>query len=487
MPGSRLRDWISRHPAVLPETGPTSQANLRALQDLFQVAHLHAETQGKGRLDQLFDLYREYTPESIQEHQLDRTIATLKVLIEHNVTPETLQAALSWAARRDLAAQVVAGLIGYTGSWFVGTTVALLMVRQGFRPGTSATASAAVTAVGTRLMTRWLRLADTGPTWRRTVGGFDPDGKPMPPSHTRAGFTVGATAYWPFLTTLWSITALWAHPARAFTADEARERAAAILDARRMLNYVATVGVALHRYFAPVAIGSLPKPPIAVEHSWLDGRDRPGKDGKAPPIKGEAVLVGAIQELSGGTTSALRGAARSAYQLLTSIPRTLLPCAAERADGRSAPGLADTVAPPPSRLAKDAVLVMGLMAVVAMTALLRTLASDPQVSGDPHPGEPASMTAHPRAMDFFADSFLVLLWGVVMAAADMSSPEIDSIDRDSKRVAGARNERLADLGRTALRPSAYPAHVVPDSSVAIEIDDPHASDRNADSKSRSQQ
>jgi hypothetical protein len=448
MPGTSLRTWLSSHPAVIPKADADCQA-LRALFDA-------ARDQDPERLDQLFALYCEYTPESIQERQLDRTVATLKVLIEHDVTPETLQAALSWAARRDLAAQVVAGLIGYTGSWFVGTTVALLMVRQGFRPGTSATASAAVTAVGTRLMTRWLRLADTGPTWRRTVGGFEPDGKPVPPSHTRTGFAVGATAYWPFLTTLWSITAMWAHPARAFTADEARERAAAILDARRMLNYVATVGVALHRYFAPVAIGSLPKPPIAVEHSWLDGRDRPDKDGKPDKIKGEAVLVGAIQELSGGTTSALRGAARSAYQLLTSIPRTLLPCAAERADGRSAPGLADTVAPPPGRLAKDVLMVMGLMLVVAVTSLLRTTASDPQVSGDPHPGEPASMTDYPRLMEFLSDLVLVVLWGFLMTAVDMLSAKTDSITRDSKRVAGERNERLAARVQDALEQADSP-------------------------------
>ncbi len=438
-PGASLRAWVAEHPAT--------EADRPALQALFEAAQARAGQQGADRLDKLYALYREHTPESIQKHQLARTIATLKVLIEHDVTPETLQAALRWAARRDLAAQVVAGLIGYTGSWFVGTTVSLLMVKQGFKPGTSIAASAAVTAFGTRLMTRLLRLADTGPTWRRTVGGFDQDSKAVPAIRTRTGFAVSSAAYWPFLASLYSVTALWAHPSRAFTAGEARERAVAILDARRFLNYAATVGVALHRYFAPLAVERLSDPPIAVEHAWLDGRARPGTDGTQ--ISGEHVLLGAIQELSGGTSSALRGAARSACQLLQSVPRTLLPCAAEVSDGPSAPGVVDTVAPPPGRLARDTLLVFGLMAVVAMTGLLRTMASDPEVSGGPHPGEPASTTAHPRAMDFFSDSFLVLGWGVLMAAADMTSPEIDSIDRDTKRVAGERHERLAERGRSA--------------------------------------
>jgi hypothetical protein len=465
MPGASLRAWVDQHAAT--------EADRSALRALIDAAQARAGQQGADRLDKLYALYREHTPESIQKHQLARTIATLMVLIEHDVTPETLQAALRWAARRDLAAQVVAGLIGYTGSWFVGTTVSLLMVKQGFKPGTSIAASAAVTAFGTRLMTRWLRLADTGPTWRRTVGGFDPDGKAVPAIRTRTGFAVSSAAYWPFLASLYSVTALWAHPSRAFTVGEARERAVAILDARRFLNYAATVGVALHRYFAPLAVERLSDPPVAVEHAWLDGRARPGTEGTLGQISGEHVLLGAIQELSGGTPSALRGAARSACQLLQSVPRTLLPCAAEVGDAPSAPGVVDTVAPPPGRLARDTLLVFGLMAVVAMTGLLRTMASDPEVSGGPHPGEPASTTAHPRAMDFFGDSFLVLGWGVLMAAADMTSPEIDSIDRDSKRVAGERHERLAELGRSAA--SRQP--VVPSDTVAIEM-----SPRNKDGK-----
>ncbi len=128
-PGASLRAWVAEHPAT--------EAARPALQALFEAAQARAGQQGADRLDKLYALYREHTPESIQKHQLARTIATLMVLIEHDVTPETLQAALRWAARRDLAAQVVAGLIGYTGSWFVGTTVSLLMVKQGFKPGTS--------------------------------------------------------------------------------------------------------------------------------------------------------------------------------------------------------------------------------------------------------------------------------------------------------------------------------------------------------------
>lgn len=433
MPGLALRGLAPLQPGVVART----PAEVEALRDLFQTAQALTQRRENPipatRLDQLYTLYLQHVPRSLQQRDVQRTIATLKALLVHDVSPEKLQSALTWAARRDAVAQVVAGMIGYSGSWFVGTTVALEMVRAGFKPTTALLTSAVTTGFGTRLMTRWLRLTDSGPSWRAVVG-VNAKEEVVPALRTRTGFAMASAAYWPFLGTLFYITATMPHPARALTSEEAGERSLAILDARRMLNYVATLGVAIHRYLSPTLSRAVSSAPLEADPVWLDG-------------KNERRLIGAVDQLSGGASAFAMDAGRAALRLL-------IPCAVgdRRAhDSKSVPNTLN-----PFRLSlegRDLGMLMVLIGVVAATGLIRSLGSDPDVAGGPHTGQPPSMTQRPLPMEYVADTFLVLAWGVAMAWVDRVGMDEGSVATDSKRVADHRWARVEARGARLVQQS----------------------------------
>lgn len=449
MPGAAMR---TRGRSQLPVPARTLE-EVAALSDLFRRAQqLEDQANGRvpsGQLDDLYALYCQHTPAVIRERNAMRTINTLETLMEYGISPATLSNAVRNAAIRDYLAQTSAGLIGYGGSWFAGTTVALTMVTQGFALPASVLFSSLTTAVGARLMTRWLRLSDAGPTWRRTISGVDNKNTGVPAIRSWTGFGLASAAYWPFLATLCTITQLSPHPARADNKVSAAARALQILDARRYLNFAATAGVAAHRYFSPHMSRYLSPFPLDVEHVWLDGTH---------PER----LIGAIGDLA--ALDLVWPAIRGADNLLSSLGRTLVPWPYDMAEAINArrdsqaptdleaakpgPGSAAS-APSPDRPAKDSMILFTLFAVVAATGLLRALASDPDFAGHTE-GEPDRMTTHPRRLEFYADTFLVLAWGVAMAGADLVSGSIDSIAADNQRVAAQRNERLEEMGRSRM-------------------------------------
>lgn len=446
MPGAAMR-------RDRPQLRARTVGEVAALEALFRKAQqLGVQPNGRvplDRLDDLYDLYRQHTPAVIRERNVMRTIRTLETLMDYEISPATLSNAVRNAAIRDFLAQMSAGLIGYGGSWFAGTTVALTMVTQGFGLPASVLFSSLTTAVGARLMTRWLRLSDAGPTWRRAISGADDKNTGVPAIRSWTGFGLASVAYWPFLATLCAITQRSPHPARADNMEKAAAKAADILNARRYLNFAATAGVAAHRYLSPHVSRYLSPFPLDVEHVWLDGTH---------PQR----LIGAIDDLA--TLDLVWPAIRGADNLLSGLGRTLVPWPYDMAEAINArrdskaptdleaakPGPGSVAsAPSPDRPGKDSMILFSLFTVVAATGLLRALASDPDFAGHTE-GEPDRMTTHPRRLEFFADTFLVLAWGVAMAGADLVSGSIDSIAADNQRVAAQRNERLEEMGRSRM-------------------------------------
>lgn len=247
---------VQAQPAA-PKEGRMLARDLRApeVQELLLQCRRHADisvAQGlrtDGYLDQLYRLYKSHTPSEILLHDPMRTVVTLGLLVDLDISPQQLREALAHNAVRDFFAQGAVSEGGYLGSWAAATALVITMLENENSEFSRALLPAIVAGVGLCMVLRLQRKGDLFPSWS-VPRVFDLDGRPVVPASTPSGFAKSCLAYWGFSIPLLVIT-LDTHTSTSKDDRAAYAQALSLKKAWRRLtwNLLSSGLVAVTRYF----------------------------------------------------------------------------------------------------------------------------------------------------------------------------------------------------------------------------------------------
>lgn len=201
--------------------------------------------QPPGYLDRLYELYKSHTPPTILAHDPLRTVMTLSLLVDLNVSPQQLKQALTHGALRDFSAQGAVSEGGYLGSWAAATALVIRLLNEDSSEFSRALFPALMAGIGLCMVLRLQRKGDLFPSWS-VPRVFDVKGRPVVAASTRSGFAKSCFAYWGFSIPL-LLVALDTHVASTSTDKDALSLKKAW---RRLTwNMLSSGLVAVTRYF----------------------------------------------------------------------------------------------------------------------------------------------------------------------------------------------------------------------------------------------
>jgi len=412
-----------------PILQPTTREDLNALKQM-----LHAASHRHEKLQDLFAAYKKNVPPYGMEDNVTRTAKTLQALLEENITPTRL----AWACRmswiRDLGAQEVVSLAGYTSTFCLFNTVLAGALRQGMPAPVGVLAGAAAHAVTGLAMQRFLRAGEMYPGWTTAVEQGPADTKAI---QTASGFSKIASQYWPFAGSLGYASLGTPDPLDA--ADKAGSLARTIVrvDTRRQWGFAATACVALHRMVI-----------FNRDHSWLN----------ATTEQERRTMIGAINELT------------SPWETVKAIPKYLVvrPVAglaglgghdlhpwinekSESSAGVTQEAKGKYLYQPNAGASLPSPLLEGKrVSLVRLSALFLPMMLF-QVSRELAAADPE----HSNAINVANDALLIVVWGLAMALAEQTVTLDPALSQESKSRASRQSIGLARISgppRSAVAP-----------------------------------